>query len=452
MTSRPPWVSDSNAALLTDLYELTMLQSYFDEGMNGLAVFDLFIRRLPPTRNYFVACGLEHALHYLESFAFSEDSIDYLRSINRFSEPFLENLRQFRFTGDVYAVPEGTIVFANEPLIEIIAPLPEAQFVETFVMNQVQLATIAASKASRIVNAARGRSVVDFGARRMHGADAALKQPRAFYIGGVDSTSSVLAGKIWDIPVAGTMAHSYILAFDDELDAFRNFVRTYPTAILLIDTYDIRKGVDHVIQLSRELSSEFRVSGVRLDSGDLANHALDVRHRLDAAGLEQVKIFASSSLDEYEIDRLVQSGVPMNGFGVGRHLAAASDLPVIDTAYKLAEYAGKPRMKLSESKSTLPGRKQVFRQSESRKSIRDVIGLVNEAGVPGRPLLEKVMENGRRLRPPESLNVCRDRCKSELESLPEELKSLSKVEPGYPVELSAQLTQMRVSVLAARKV
>ena len=202
MTSRPPWVSDSNAALLTDLYELTMLQSYFDEGMNGLAVFDLFIRRLPPTRNYFVACGLEHALHYLESFAFSEDSIDYLRSINRFSEPFLENLRQFRFTGDVYAVPEGTIVFANEPLIEIIAPLPQAQFVETFVMNQIQLATIAASKASRIVNAARGRSVVDFGARRMHGADAALKQPRAFYIGGVDSTSSVLAGKIWDIPVA----------------------------------------------------------------------------------------------------------------------------------------------------------------------------------------------------------------------------------------------------------
>jgi nicotinate phosphoribosyltransferase len=452
VTSRPPWVSDSNAALLTDLYELTMLQSYFDEGMNGLAVFDLFIRRLPRTRNYFVACGLEHVLHYLESFAFSEDAIDYLRSINRFSGPFLENLRQFRFTGDVYAVPEGTIVFANEPLIEIIAPLPEAQFVETFMMNQVQLATIAASKASRIVNAARGRSVVDFGARRMHGADAAIKQPRAFYIGGVDSTSSVLAGQIWGIPVAGTMAHSYILAFDSELDAFRNFVRTYPTAILLIDTYDITQGVDHVIQLARELGAEFRVSGVRLDSGDLANHALDVRRRLDAAGLEQVKIFASSSLDEYEIDRLVQSGVPMNGFGVGRHLAAASDLPVIDTAYKLAEYAGKPRMKLSESKSTLPGRKQVFRQSESGKSIRDVIGLVNEAGVPGRPLLEKVMENGRRLRPAEPLSIGRDRCKSELESLSEELKSLSKVEPGYPVELSAQLTQMRVSVLAARKV
>jgi len=452
MTNRPPWVSDSNAALLTDLYELTMLQSYFDEGMNGLAVFDLFIRRLPRTRNYFVACGLEHVLHYLESFAFSEEAIDYLRSINRFSEPFLENLRQFRFTGDVYAVPEGTIVFANEPLIEIIAPLPQAQFVETFVMNQVQLATIAASKASRIVNAARGRSVVDFGARRMHGADAAIKQPRAFYIGGVDSTSSVLAGQIWGIPVAGTMAHSYILAFDNELDAFRNFVRTYPTAILLIDTYDITQGVDHVIQLARELAAEFRVSGVRLDSGDLANHALDVRRRLDEAGLQQVKIFASSSLDEYEIDRLVQSGVPMNGFGVGRHLAAASDLPVIDTAYKLAEYGGKPRMKLSESKSTLPGRKQVFRQSESGKSIRDVIGLVNEAGVPGRPLLEKVMENGRRLQPPETLSICRDRCKSELESLPEELKSLLKVEPGYPVELSAQLTQMRVSVLAARKV
>jgi nicotinate phosphoribosyltransferase len=452
VTSRPPWVSDSNAALLTDLYELTMLQSYFDEGMNGPAVFDLFIRRLPSTRNYFVACGLEHVLHYLESLTFSDEAIDYLRSINRFSGPFLENLRQFRFTGDVYAVPEGTVVFANEPLIEIVAPLPQAQLVETFLMNQVQLATIAASKAARVVTAARGRSVVDFGARRMHGADAAIKQPRAFYIAGVDSTSSVLAGQIWGIPVAGTMAHSYILAFESEIEAFRRFVQTYPTAILLVDTYDIKNGVEQVIQLARELGDQFRVSGVRLDSGDLANHARQVRGQLDAVGLSQVKIFASSSLDEYEIHRLVSSGAPINGFGVGRHLAAASDLPVLDTAYKLAEYGGMPRMKLSESKSTLPGRKQVFRQSESGKSLRDVIGLMDESGVAGCPLLEKVIENGHRLHAPEPLSVCRDRCRAEIESLPEELKSLSKAEPGYTVELSPQLTQMRLSVLATRKV
>src|SRR5262245_60163322 len=208
MTS--PWVSDSNAALLTDLYELTMLQSYFDAGLNDLAVFDLFIRRLPGNRNYFIACGLEHVLHYLESLTFTDESIAYLASLHRFSDAFLQSLRAFHFTGDVYAVPEGTAIFANEPLIEIAAPLVQAQFVETFLMNQIQLATLAATKASRVVWAAQGRSVVDFGVRRMHGADAALKQPRGFYIGGVDSTSSVLAGQMWGVPVAGTMAHSYI--------------------------------------------------------------------------------------------------------------------------------------------------------------------------------------------------------------------------------------------------
>src|SRR5947207_7852188 len=208
------WVDDSNAALLTDFYELTMLQSYFDEGMNGLSVFDLFVRRLPSNRNYLVACGLEHVLHYLETVSFSPEAIEYLGSLGRFSESFLNSLTSFRFTGDVYAVPEGTVVFANEPVIEVIAPLPQAQIVETFLMNQIQLATLAASKAARVVRAARGRSVVDFGLRRMQGADAGLKQPRGFYIGGVDSTSNVLAGKMFGIPVAGTMAHSYVQSFD----------------------------------------------------------------------------------------------------------------------------------------------------------------------------------------------------------------------------------------------
>src|SRR6516162_667512 len=279
------WVNDGNAALLTDLYELTMLQSYFDEGMNDLAVFDLFMRRLPVNRNYLVACGLEHVLHYLETLSFTAESIDYLRTLNRFSEPFLDSLRSLRFTGDVYAMAEGRALFANEPFIEIVAPLREAQFIETFLMNQTQMASLAASKAARVVRAARGRSVVDFGARRMQGTDAAIKQPRAYYIAGVDSTSSVLAGQAWGIPVSGTMAHSYILALPEEIQAFRRFLQTYPSAILLIDTFDVSKAVEHIIRLAGEMGDGFRVSGVRLDSGDLAKHANHARSRLDAAGL-----------------------------------------------------------------------------------------------------------------------------------------------------------------------
>jgi nicotinate phosphoribosyltransferase len=446
-----PWVNDSNAALLTDLYELTMLQSYFDAGMSDTAVFDLFIRRLPSNRNYLVACGLEHALHYLEALTFSAEAIDYLRSLGRFSEAFLQTLHNFKFTGDVYAVPEGTVIFPDEPLIEVIAPLREAQLVETFLMNQIQLGSLAASKAARVVSAARGRSVVDFGARRMHGADAALKQPRAFYIGGVNSTSSVLAGHLWGVPVAGTMAHSYILAFENEIDAFRQFVKTYPTAIFLIDTYDVTEGVKHVVQLAREMGSDFRLSGVRLDSGDLAKHANDVRRKLDAAGLNLVKIFASSSLDEYEIARLVSAGVPIDGFGVGRHLATSSDVPALDTAYKLVEYAGFPRMKLSESKTTLPGRKQIFRQVSSRKAVRDILGLAGEKNVFGEPLLLKVMENGRRTTNPDPLETCRLRCKAQLDALPDRLLDLSRADPVYPVELSPELSSLQRKV-SARKI
>lgn len=447
MTS--PWASDSNAALFTDLYELNMLQSYFDTGMNDVAVFDLFVRRLHPNRNYLVACGLEHVLQYLESLVFPDEAIEYLRSINHFSDAFLESLRKLHFTGDVYAVPEGTLVYANEPLIEIIAPLPEAQLIETFVMNQVQLATMAASKASRVVHAAGGRSVVDFGARRMHGADAGIKEPRAFYIAGVDSTSSVLAGQIWGIPVTGTVAHSYVLAFDKEFDAFRQFVRSYPATILLIDTYDVDGGVENVIRLASELGPEFRVSGVRLDSGDLAKHARDVRRKLDAAGLQRVKIFASSSLDEYEIQRLVSAGAPIDGFGVGTHLGTSSDAPFLDTAYKLTEYAGKPKMKLSESKATLPGRKQIFREKVAGQAVRDVVGLMQETTVAGDPLLVKVMENGRRTRSREPLDVGRERCRTERDALPKELLSLEKAERAYPVELSPGLRQAQSTLLHA---
>jgi nicotinate phosphoribosyltransferase len=441
-----PWVDDSNAAIFTDLYELTMLQAYFDAGMHETAVFDFFMRRLPANRNYFIACGLEHVLHYLETLEFTPDAIDYLRSLNRFSSTFLESLRDFRFTGDIYAVPEGTAVFVNEPLIEVVAPLPQAQIVETFLMNQMQLATMAASKAARVVHVARGRSVVDFGTRRMHGADAGLKQPRAFYIGGVDSTSNVLAGRIWGIPVAGTMAHSYILSFENEIDAFRHFIGTYPSAILLVDTYDVHRAVEHVIGLAREKGSEFRVSGVRLDSGDLIKQAHEVRQQLDAAGLTQVKIFASSSLDEYEIDRIVRGNVPINGFGVGRHLATSSDVPVLDTAYKLVEYAGTGKMKLSESKSTLPGRKQIFREWSDRQMVRDVIALADEKGIAGEPLLRKVMEKGRRTAPAEPLQECRERCKTAVDGLPEKITALSKAVKPFPVHLSPELARLEASI------
>jgi nicotinate phosphoribosyltransferase len=335
-------------------------------------------------------------------------------------------------------------------LIEVVAPLPQAQVIETFLMNQIQLGSLAASKAARVVHAARGRSVVDFGVRRMHGADAGIKQPRAFYIGGVDSTSSVLAGQLWGIPVAGTMAHSYVMAFESEIEAFRHFLRAYPAAILLVDTYDINQGVQHIIELAREFGSEFRVAGVRLDSGDLLKHAHDVRRQLDAAGLGGVKVFASSSLDEYEIERLVSAGAPINGFGVGRHLATSSDVPVLDTAYKLVEYAGRATMKLSEAKSTLPGRKQVLRERASGKPIRDVIAIMGETAVSGEPLLSKVMENGCRIGGPEPLDQCRARCRAELNALPERLMSLSKADPGYPVELSAGLIELRARTALQR--
>jgi nicotinate phosphoribosyltransferase len=440
-SSNSSWVNESNVALLTDFYELTMLESYFDEGMKDIAVFDLFIRRLPENRNYFVACGLDHVLNYLETFWFSEDGLEYLRSLGRFSDGFLNSLRNLRFTGDVYAVPEGTLIFPNEPILEVVAPLPQAQIIETFLMNQIQLSTLAASKATRVVRAARGRSIVDFGVRRMHGADAGVKEPRAFYIGGVDATSSVLAGCIYGIPLAGTMAHSYVQAFDQEIEAFRRFIRSYPTAILLVDTYDIRKGVECVIELARELGSDFRVAGVRVDSGDLAKETTEVRGMLDRAGLKQVKIFVSSSLDEYTIERLLASGAPIDGFGVGAHMATSSDAPVLDTAYKLAEYAGRPRLKLSESKSTLPGRKQVFREKSSGKAVRDVIGLHDEK-LPGEPLLALVMTGGKRLHPLEPLENCRNRCRAELEALPENLLSLAKSDSPYPIDLSPGLTQL----------
>jgi nicotinate phosphoribosyltransferase len=442
MTSH--WVNDENAALLTDLYEINMLQAYQAEGMHDIAVFDLFARRLPPERNYFVACGLEDVLHYLETFRFQGRCLDYLESTGRFSRQFIDYLADLRFTGDVYAAPEGAVVFANEPLLEIVAPIAEAQIVETFVMNQIHVASVAASKAARVVSAARGRTVVDYGLRRTHGADAGLKTARAFYIAGIDATSNVLAGSIYGIPISGTMAHSYVQAHDSEYDAYKNFLQSSPTSTLLVDTYDTLEGVRHVIRLARELGPGFRAGGIRLDSGDLGTLAKESRRLLNEAGLPNLKIFASSSLDEYQIEKLLRARAPIDGFGVGTQMGVSADAPSLDLVYKLVEYAGSPRMKRSPGKQTLPGRKQVFRQMRDGVAVRDVVGRPDEQ-IAGTPMLKPRMIGGKRTVPDPPLTAIREYCKQQIRSLPDTFLRLTPAQNPYSVRISPQLdalTQM----------
>jgi nicotinate phosphoribosyltransferase len=432
--------------LFTDLYQLTMLQAYAEEGMSDTAVFSLFVRRLPEQRNFLVACGLESVLAYLEQLQFTEDDITYLRSLKLFKDGFLDWLRGFRFTGDVSAVPEGTPVFANEPIIEVTAPIAQAQLVETFLMNQVHVQTVIASKAARVIAAAGKRKVVDFGARRTHGIDAALKAARASYIAGVHATSNVLAGKLYGIPVAGTMAHSYIQAHRDERDAFRAFARTFPGTVLLVDTYDTVEGVRRVIELLTEGPERLKVGALRLDSGDLIELARETRRLLDAAGLREIEIFASSSLDEYEIAALLAAGAPIDGFGVGTGMGVSSDAPTIDIVYKLVEYAGQGRTKFSKQKPILPGRKQVFRREENGYSIGDVIATSGES-LEGRALLRQVMRGGQRTREGEDdLQTARRRAAEEVSRLPQHLTALDSADPPYPVAVSPVLEQLHESV------
>ncbi|HXH21917.1 MAG TPA: nicotinate phosphoribosyltransferase, partial [Dehalococcoidia bacterium] len=380
--------------LFTDLYELTMCQAYFNEGLEQDAVFDLYVRSLPPQRNFLIACGLDQVLSYLEALSFDQAALEYLRSRGLFSEPFLEYLSTLRFTGSVRAVPEGTAVFAGEPILEVTAPIPQAQIVETYLLNQVTFQTIIASKGARAVIAARGRTLVDFGSRRAHGSDAALKAARALYIAGYDSTSNVLAGREYGIPVAGTMAHSYIEAHESEVEAFRAFLRSYPETVLLVDTYDTMEGLRRVAALAAEQGG-LRIRGVRLDSGDMGALAKAARQVLDDAGLRAAGIFGSGGMDEYEIDALLSAGAPFTAFGVGTAATVSSDAPALDSAYKLVAFAGRPRMKLSPEKATLPGPKQVFRRLEHGRFAGDVIALASES-LPGEPLMVEVMHAGRR--------------------------------------------------------
>jgi len=420
-----------------------MLQAYFEEEMRDVAVFSLFVRRLPERRNYLLACGLDAVLGFVEALRFDKAAIAYLESLGRFSDRFLRYLERLRFTGDVYAVPEGTPVFADEPIVEIVAPIAEAQLIESFVLNQIHLQTVLASKAARFVEAARGRQVVDFGLRRMHGIDAALKAARAFYIAGVHASSNAAAGQAYDLQVAGTMAHSYIQAHDDEREAFRAFAGLYPDTTLVVDTYDTLAGVRKVVDLARELGAGFRVSAVRLDSGDLASLSVAARRILDDAGLESMTIFASGNLNEDRIAALIAGGAPIDGFGVGTDMAVSSDAPSVDMVYKLVEYAGHGRTKLSAGKAVLPGRKQIFRVERDGIAAHDVLGLRDDV-LNGRPLLEPVMTAGTRL--PQGRvtpDEARARARAELARLPPRLRAIQPASPPYRVDISPALALHR---------
>jgi nicotinate phosphoribosyltransferase len=365
-----------------------------------------------------------------------------------FQPAFLEWLEGFRFRGEVYAVPEGTPIFANEPILEIVAPLAEAQLAETFVMNQVLVQTLIASKAARIQAAAGDRLVVDFGLRRTHGADAGLKAARAAYIAGLAGTSNVLAGQMYGIPLYGTMAHSYVQAHDSEAAAFRAFARLYPGTTLLVDTYDTLRGVERVVALARELGDAFNVRAIRLDSGDLFDLSVRARRLLDEGGAGSIRIFASGGLDERAIASLVARGAPIDGFGVGTDLAVSADAPSLDLVYKLASYAGTGRVKTSPGKPVLPGRKQIFRVEGAGRAAYDVIARADEPST-GRPLLELVMRDGRRVGGAASLDAARTRAGRELACLPEGVRAIDTADPPYRVEISERLEAYHREVIGA---
>ena len=434
-------------ALLTDLYQLTMLQGYLAEGMNDEAAFEFFVRRLPESRRFLVAVGLEQALDYLSALRFTDAEIDWLAGTGRFDRAVLDYLSDFRFNGDVDAVPEGTIVFADEPLIRVAAPLPMAQLVESRLINILHFQTLIASKAARMVLAAPGKQLVDFGFRRAHGAEAGLLAARASYIAGFAGTATVEAERRFGIPAYGTVAHSYIQAHDSEIAAFRAFARSQPAnVVLLIDTYDTEAAAKTLAELAPELENEgISVRAVRLDSGDLGALAVRVREIFDRAGLKQIGIFASGSVDEYMLAGLAARHAPIDGFGVGTHLTTSADAPYLDCAYKLQEYAGLARRKRSLGKATWPGRKQVFRRYDAAGTMTgDDLTLVSDDR-PGTPLLRPMLRGGERVPPPETLADIRARAAAELAALPPAL-TVADSRGTYPVTVTPALTRLAETV------
>ncbi|HEX6418939.1 MAG TPA: nicotinate phosphoribosyltransferase [Acidimicrobiales bacterium] len=439
---RPPAVP---SALVTDLYELTMAAAYQADGLEHEATFELFVRSLPAERRFLVAAGLDDALDGLESWRFDADDVAYLRSLDTFPPGFVDRLADLRFTGEVWAVPEGEAVFAGEPLVRVTAPLVEAQVVETWLLNRVASQTLLASKAARVALACGDRSFVDFSARRDHGVDAAMASARAAWMCGAAGTSLVAAGRRFGIPLSGTMAHSFVMSYDDERDAFRAYVRCFPDgAVLLIDTYDTVEGARRAAEVAHELAAGgATISGVRLDSGDLRTLAREVRRVLDGAGLPDVRILASGDLDEHRIAALVTAGAPIDAFGVGTQLGTSSDAPSLGAVYKLVEDAEGPKMKLSSGKVTLPGSKQVWRLDD-----HDVLSLHGEEVPGGRPLLTQVMAGGRRL-VDEPLDRIRARAMATIDWLPAPLRSLAPApSPVWRVAVSTGLERLAAEVQA----
>ncbi|HTW88681.1 MAG TPA: nicotinate phosphoribosyltransferase [Candidatus Binataceae bacterium] len=446
------------APLLTDFYELTMAASYFATGYNDIACFSLTTRRMPPRRGFMIAAGLERLLEVLEGFHFEARLIDYLDSLKIFAADFLEFLAKLRFTGQVRALPEGTIFFAEEPLIEVRAPLIEAQLIETLALNQLGMASLIASKAARSFAVAGGRRLVDFGLRRSQGADAGLIAARSSYLAGFHGTSNVLAGMRYGIPVYGTMAHSYVMAHEREREAFESFVKIFPRlSTLLVDTYDTLRGVENAARVARELAETGIVlMGIRIDSGNLLDLSRKARRILDQHGLKGVSIFASGNIDEYRINELISAGAPIDAFGVGTAMVVSQDAPALDVAYKLIEYAGKPRLKTSENKLSLPGRKQIFRaHNRTGGFYADLIGLEEESGTTAgaeiRPapaevtaLLVPVFADGRRRDPRPALNDARERFMREFAVLDNRYKQIDQPDT-YPVRHSAALNALLIS-------
>ncbi len=440
-------MNSSNSALLTDLYQLTMAQAYLEHRMEEPAVFEFFVRRLPSNRNFLLAAGLEQVLEFLSGLHVTTEELTWLERTGRCSPSLLRYLETLRFTGDVEAMPEGTPFFPHEPILRVTAPMPMAQLVETRIINLLNFQTMIASKAARSILVAGGRPVIDFGLRRAHGAEAGLHAARASFIAGFTGTATVLAGMEYGIPIYGTMAHSFVQAHKDETAAFEHFARAQPdNVVLLIDTYDTERAAHRVVALAPQLRSKgIAVKGVRLDSGDLADHARKVRRILDEGGLPDAQILASGNLDEYRLRDLVRSGAPIDSFAVGTAMTTSSDAPSLDCAYKLQEYAGRPCRKRSEGKATWPGRKQVYRYYTSDGRLdHDVVTIVNDRQ-SGEALLQPVMKEGRCLVPPPSVIQVRQRVSAQLERLPDGLRGLDGAAP-VDVKISSTLQQLAKTV------
>ena len=421
---------ESASVLLTDFYQLTMLQGYFEQQMFDTAAFEFFVRKLPRERNFLIAAGLEQVLEFVEGLRFTPPELEWIGSHGAFRPAFVDYLANLRFSGDVQAMPEGTIFFPNQPILRVVAPLPQAQLVESRIINLLHFQTLIASKAVRAVLAGPDKLLVDFGLRRAHGAEAGLLAARASYLAGFAGSSTVLAAARFGLPAFGTMAHSFIQAHDDESVAFEHFARSLPQAvILLIDTYDTEAAAERVVRLAPRLrQAGIAIKGVRLDSGDLAEHARRVRRILDTGGLREVTIFASGNIDEHAIENMRAAAVPIDGFGVGTHMDTSADAPHLDCAYKIQEYAGRARRKRSEGKATWPGRKQVHR-------VFDPAGR---------------MQAGRRLAAAESLATIRARVAAQVKQLPPALTGLAPA-PPYPVIVAPALQRLADEVDARQR-